>query len=486
MAVKGIDVSKWQGDIDFAKVKDSGVEFVIIRAGYGDGNKDTYFEQNYKNAKAAGLHIGAYWYSYADSTEAAKKEAQAFADILSGKQLDYPVYFDIEEKIQLSQGKDFCSILITAFCTEMENHGYFAGFYTSLSHLSSVVTDAVKKRFTVWVAQWAGKCSYTGAYGIWQYSSKGSIPGISGNVDLDYSYIDFPTTIKSGGFNGYSKATKEETTMAKTAAKLINQAKSWIGCKESDGSHKKIIDMYNSHKPLARGYRMQYSDAWCAAFVSACSIATGMTDIIPTECGCGQMITLFQNLGEWNESDSRTPNPGDIIFYDWQDSGSADNAGWPDHVGIVEKVSGKIITVIEGNYSNSVNRRTIKVNGKYIRGYGVPKYDKTVTPDTTAFSTKTVDELAQEVLNGKWGNGDNRKNRLSSAGYDYSAVQARVNEKLKSSSAPAATYYTVRSGDTLSAIAKKYGTTVAKIQKLNSSLIKNPNLIIAGWKIRVK
>ena len=117
MAVKGIDVSKWQGDIDFAKVKDSGVEFVIIRAGYGDGNKDTYFEQNYKNAKAAGLHIGAYWYSYADSTEAAKKEAQAFADILSGKQLDYPVYFDIEEKIQLSQGKDFCSILITAFCT---------------------------------------------------------------------------------------------------------------------------------------------------------------------------------------------------------------------------------------------------------------------------------------------------------------------------------------------------------------------------------
>lgn len=225
---KGIDVSKWQGNIDFAKVRASGVDFVTIRAGYGNGNKDGYFEQNYKNAKAAGLHIGAYWYSYADSAEAAKKEAQSFADILSGKQFDYPVYYDIEEKSQLSRGKNFCSALITAFCTEMESRGYFAGFYTSLSYLNSVVTDAVKKRFTVWVAQWADKCSYAGAYGVWQYSSKGSVSGISGNVDLDYSYIDFPTTIKNGGFNGYSKETKEDTTMAKTASALIAQAKAWI------------------------------------------------------------------------------------------------------------------------------------------------------------------------------------------------------------------------------------------------------------------
>lgn len=228
---------------------------------------------------------------------------------------------------------------------------------------------------------------------------------------------------------------------------------------------------------------MKYTDAWCAAFVSACSIATGMTDIIPTECGCGQMITLFKNLGEWNEDDSRTPNPGDIIFYDWQDSGSGDNTGWPDHVGIVEKVSGTTITVIEGNYSDSVKKRTIKVNGKYIRGYGVPKYDTTTT---TTVETKTVEELAKEVIDGKWGNGTDRKNRLTAAGYDYAAVQAKVNELLKSSSASTAVYYTVKKGDTLSAIAKKYGTTVSAIQKLNSSLIKNVNLIQVGWKLRVK
>ncbi len=178
--------------------------------------------------------------------------------------------------------------------------------------------------------------------------------------------------------------TKENTNMSKTAASLIAQAKLWIGCKESDGSHKKIIDVYNSYKPLARGYTVKYTDAWCATFVSACAIKTGMTDIIPTECGCSNMIKLFQNLGEWNESDSRTPNPGDIIFYDWDDTGSGDNKGNPDHVGIVEKVSGSTITVIEGNKNDAVGCRTIQVNGRYIRGYGVPKYSVSASGGSTS------------------------------------------------------------------------------------------------------
>ena len=168
---------------------------------------------------------------------------------------------------------------------------------------------------------------------------------------------------------------KERETMAKTAATLITQAKTWVGCREADGSHKKIIDTYNVHRPLARNYSVKYTDAWCATFVSACAIKTGMTDIIPTECGCGQMIALFQKVGEWDENDARVPRLGDIIFYDWDDSGKGDNTGWPDHVGIVEKVSGSTITVIEGNKGNAVGRRSLQVNGKYIRGYGVPKYN---------------------------------------------------------------------------------------------------------------
>jgi hypothetical protein len=162
----------------------------------------------------------------------------------------------------------------------------------------------------------------------------------------------------------------------KYASKVVEQAKAWLGRKESDGTHKLIIDVYNSHKPLARGYAVQYNDEWCATFVSAVAVKLGYIDIIPTECSCSKMIELLKKLGSFDENDARVPNPGDLIFYDWQDSQPAtDNRNSPDHVGIVEKVSGSTITVIEGNYSQSVKRRTLAVNGKYIRGYGVPQYD---------------------------------------------------------------------------------------------------------------
>lgn len=177
---------------------------------------------------------------------------------------------------------------------------------------------------------------------------------------------------------------------------LVNAAVSYIGCNEYDGSHKKIIDLYNSHKPLARGYAVKYTDAWCATFVSAMAIKCDMTDIIPTECGCGKMIELFKKLGAWKENDAHVPQPGDVIFYDWDDSGSGDNIGDPEHVGIVEKVSGSTITVIEGNYSNAVKRRPMTVNGKYIRGYGVPKYKDSGT-NTGTGSTNTGKDLAFAV-----------------------------------------------------------------------------------------
>lgn len=169
--------------------------------------------------------------------------------------------------------------------------------------------------------------------------------------------------------------------MGKYASEVIKQAQAWIGKNESEGSHKEIIDMYNSHKPLARGYAVKYTDAWCSTFVSAVAVKLGYTDIIPTECGCEKHIQLFKNIGSWLENENRVPNAGDIIFYDWDDNGTGDNKGSSDHVGIVEKVSDNTITVIEGNYKNAVGRRTLTVNGKYIRGYGVPKYDKEVTTE---------------------------------------------------------------------------------------------------------
>lgn len=154
-----------------------------------------------------------------------------------------------------------------------------------------------------------------------------------------------------------------------TVNELLNQARAWVGKKESNGSHKEIIDIYNGHKPLARGYKVKYTDSWCATFISALAIKCNCTDIIPTEASCGKMIELFKNIGCWQEDGNVTPNPGDIIFYDWDKKD-----GWPEHVGIVESVSGNQITVIEGNKSDAVARRTIAVGNASIRGYGVPKY----------------------------------------------------------------------------------------------------------------
>ena len=187
-------------------------------------------------------------------------------------------------------------------------------------------------------------------------------------------------------------------TESELRAKVVSTAQSYIGCNESDGSHKKIIDIYNGHKPLARGYAVKYTDAWCATFGSTVAILTGLTDIIPTECGCSGMIELFKKLGSWQERDDYIPKPGDYIFYDWQDGANyatTDNTGAPDHVGIVEKVVGNTITVIEGNYSNAVKRRTLEVNGRYIRGYGVPKYESkaaTSNPNTAAVTTENTNE----------------------------------------------------------------------------------------------
>lgn len=183
--------------------------------------------------------------------------------------------------------------------------------------------------------------------------------------------------------------------MAKYASKVVEQAKAWLGKNEADGSYKVILDTYNSQKTLPRGYKMTTKDPWCATFVSSVAVKLGYTDIIPTECSCSKMIELLKKIGSFNENDSVTPQPGWLLFYDWEDNGVGDNKGSVDHIGIVEKVSNGKITVIEGNYKNAVTRRTLSVNGKYIRGYGVPKYDaEPVEPTST---TTTNDKVVCKV-----------------------------------------------------------------------------------------
>lgn len=155
---------------------------------------------------------------------------------------------------------------------------------------------------------------------------------------------------------------------------VVDIMASWVGKKESDGSFKPILDIYNTIKPIPRGYIAPYSTPWCAIAVSAAFQKAGYASIFPSECGCGKMIEKAKSMGIWVESDSFVPQPGDCIMYDWEDSGKGENKNSPDHVGMVEKVVGKTMTIIEGNYSDAVKRRNLAVNGKFIRGFIVPKF----------------------------------------------------------------------------------------------------------------
>lgn len=163
--------------------------------------------------------------------------------------------------------------------------------------------------------------------------------------------------------------------------KVASVMRGWLGYSEANGKFKAIIDLYNTQRPLPRGYAVQYDDEWCATCVTAAGIQAGLHDIILGECSCSRMIALYQAAGRWQEDDAYVPQPGDIIMYDWQDSGQGNNTGAPDHVGIVEVVDGGTLTIIEGNKGRAVARRTLAVNGRYIRGYCLPDYASKVKED---------------------------------------------------------------------------------------------------------
>lgn len=236
--------------------------------------------------------------------------------------------------------------------------------------------------------------------------------------------------------------------------KVVSTALAWLGTREYSAKHQEMLDIYNSQSPLPRGTRMLASWPWCAAFVSTVSLQCGLRDIMPTECGCPGMVRLYQELGRWVEDDAYVPSPADVVFYDWQDSATnyatTDNIGHPDHVGIVLDCDGKNMTIIEGNNANAVNKRVLAVNDRFIRGFGIPDYaskadgaepqpeptpEPAPTPqpepekpaeETTVdpFITKT----AREVIAGKWGNGQARKDAL--AAWFTKAVQDEVNRLL--------------------------------------------------------
>ena len=305
----GIDVSKWQGNFDFAKAKSEDVKFAILRGAYST-SKDVKFEQYYNACKALNLPVGVYHYSMAKTVSEALTEANFLINnVLKDKQFEYPIYMDVEDKVQRALGKDLLTDIIITFCDTLEKAGYYVGIYSSASFFATYMHESKLERFDKWIAQWNNSCTYNGEYGMWQFGGEtnkirsNKIAGVT--CDQDYAYKDYPKIIKENGLNGYNK-------------------------------------------------------------------------------------------------------------------------------NIIVKPS------------------------------------------------KTVEQIAHEVIDGKWGNGEDRKTKLTKAGYDYDAVQKKVNELLN---AKKEVVYTVQKGDTLTYIANKFGTSVDALVKKNG--IKNKNLIYVGQKIKI-
>lgn len=212
MSKKGIDVSVYQGNVDWNRVKNAGIEFAIIREGYGreaPNQVDKSFHTNIRNAQNSGIHCGVYHYSYAINAEDAVKEAQFCLKNIKGYKLEYPVAFDIEDKSMVKLGKRALTDICKAFCDTVESAGYYSIIYTNPNWLQNYLyANELLPSYDLWLAQWGvSKPSYT--CGIWQNSETGRVDGISGNVDTNVAYKDYAKIMIDNGLNGFSKGGAE-------------------------------------------------------------------------------------------------------------------------------------------------------------------------------------------------------------------------------------------------------------------------------------
>lgn len=217
---KGIDVSGYQGNINFKEVKASGVDFVIIKAGY-NLRPTPSFETHYTNAKNNGLKVGVYWYTIATTIEAAREEIKACLEAIKGKQLDFPVYVDVEESDQFNRGKAFVTALVETWCSELRKAGYFSGVYCSTWWFTNYVEEETREKYPAWIADYRGKCYYNGTYGIWQYDAA-AVPGVQYTCDRDEGYVDYSIEIKRDGWNNY-KGGAAQTAPKKTVDELAHE-----------------------------------------------------------------------------------------------------------------------------------------------------------------------------------------------------------------------------------------------------------------------
>lgn len=201
--IMGIDVSKWQKTIKWDLVKNSGVEFAMLRSTYGSSSVDPMFEANYQGAKDNGIAVGVYHYSYANTLEKAAAEVEFLIEELEGKQLEYPVCVDVEDKSMSKLDKTTLTDIVLTYLEGLEAAGYYPIIYSNKTWFTTKLDDSRLAAYDHWLAQWGTSITYTGEVGIWQYSATGKVDGISGSVDMDTSYVDYAAMIKRLGLNGF-------------------------------------------------------------------------------------------------------------------------------------------------------------------------------------------------------------------------------------------------------------------------------------------
>lgn len=218
-AVQGLDISSCQGkNVNYAAIKAAGYNFVVLRLNEwinGQNVKDTCFDRNYTAAKQAGLNVGVYWFCYANTIDYVAWEASKCIEWLKGKQLEYPVWFDLEREKQLSQGVNFCDSAVNTFCNALSKAGYYVGVYCSTYWYTKCVSASVREKWPCWIAEWNSKCNYKGTYGMWQNGTAYVSNSGTGAIDHDYCYVDYPSIIKSKGLNGFPKPAAEEKILDK-------------------------------------------------------------------------------------------------------------------------------------------------------------------------------------------------------------------------------------------------------------------------------
>lgn len=214
MKIRGIDISKYQGNVNFAEVKASGVQFVMLKAVSTNNTGlyiDPYFERNYAECKRLGIPVGVYYYTYAQTKAYADKELAMLKKAIAGKQFEFPVVVDVEDNKLKPLSKAALTDLVEYAVKAIESWHCYAMVYTYLSYANTELDMARLASYDLWIAHYASVCGYKGAHGMWQYSSSGSVPGVNGRCDMNYAYKDYASIIKKAGLNGYSPAAPVET-----------------------------------------------------------------------------------------------------------------------------------------------------------------------------------------------------------------------------------------------------------------------------------